>query len=117
MKKGMTVAALVAVLALAGCAQTVEGSVDTVVAECQELPTDANANLVITGQVDGDPYQSDDTDMTIVRLVGGDSTAHCIFRDIDEDTLDDLRGRVTIEGKLDDVLSDGLIYVDDCKLR
>lgn len=117
MKKGFAAAALVAVLALAGCAQTVEGSVETVVKECKEFPTDASVNLVITGRVDGDPYQSDDTDMTIVWLVDGDSKASCIFRDIDEDTLDDLHGRVTIEGKLDDVISDSFIYVDDCKLR
>ncbi|OUO45576.1 hypothetical protein B5F79_09260 [Olsenella sp. An285] len=117
MKKGIAAAALVAVLALAGCAKTVEGSVETVVKECKEFPTDASVNLVITGRVDGDPYQSDDTDMTIVWLVDGDSTASCMFRDIDEDTLDDLHGRVTIEGKLDDVISDSLIYVDDCKLR
>lgn len=117
MRRGIVAAAMVATLALVGCAESVEGSVDTVVAECQEFPTDADVNVVVTGHVDGDPYQSDDTNMTIVRLVGEDSTASCVFRDIDEDTLDELYGRVTIEGKLDDVLSDDYIHVDNCKLR
>lgn len=117
MRKGFELMALAAVLVLAGCAQTVEGSVSTVVEECQEFPTDANVNVVVTGRVDGDPYQSDDTNMTIVSLYDDGYTVNCFFRDIDEDTLDDLWGRVTIEGTLDDVLSDDYIYLDNCKLR
>lgn len=117
MKRGIVTAVMVATLALVGCAQTVEGSVGTVVEECQEFPTDANVNVVVTGHVDGDPYQSDDTDITIVSLRDDGCTVSCIFRDVDEETLDDLSGRVTIEGTLDDVLSDDYIHLNNCKLR
>ena len=119
MKKGIAAAALVAVLVLAGCAQTVEGSIDTVVAECQEFPTDATVHVVVTGRVDGEPNLNDDRESITARLSDGldSGTVMCTFENSSQELIDDLSGRVTIEGTLFSVYSDDFISLTDCKLR
>ena len=60
MRKGIAAAALVAVLAIAGCAQTqteenvISGSVDTVVSTLEEASVDDEFTVEVTGYIIGD---------------------------------------------------------------
>lgn len=119
MRKALANAVVVASLLLCGCAQSVSGSIETVVDECQEFTTDANVKVTVTGRVDGDPYISDDGSRMSVTLAdwGEGYVVHCTFDGTSEELVDDLYGRVTIEGTLSNVLSDSSISIRHCTLR
>ena len=112
-------AAVVAATLLCGCAQSVSGSVETVVDECQEFTTDASVKVTVTGRVEGDPSLSDDGTIASVMLAdwSSDSFVYCTFDDPSDELLDDLSGRVTVEGNLSSVLSDSSVSINHCSLR
>ena len=117
MKKGIAAAALVAVLALAGCAQTVEGSVETVVKECKEFTTDTDVRVTVTGVVDGDPIVFEDTGNVTVELLDGDYLVGCMFESPSEEDIDKMFGSVTIEGDLMEMVSPTSMVIKNCSIR
>lgn len=118
MRIAIATIAIALAIALAGCgAQTIEGSLGTVVDWAQELPTDARANVTVTGRMES---WSSEGDFIMVWLFDGGDSAWCYFDGPDaalEERLGSGHGRVTISGELDsERTSDGSITVRNCTL-
>ena len=115
-------AALVASLGLFGCGgQTITGSVESVVEQCQELPTDAKVRIEVTGELmRGMNVSVGDTSVILSSHEGFSSMSVFASFDplTDEQASDINMGRVTIVGDLDaGYVQDSSIFIRNCKVK
>lgn len=132
MRRAGVILAVATSLALAGCgAETIEGSVETVVDEAQELTTDAEVRVKVTGDTAdyGDEYgsylagrpQPGDT-ATVVLQSDDDGTylVFCQFNEITEEEIGqiDSSGRLTVSGTVNgEGISSDSVFMLDCEIE
>lgn len=132
MKRVGVFLAIAASLVLAGCgAKSIEGSVETVVDEAQELSTDAEVEAKVTGDTAdyGDEYGSylagrpQPGDSATVVLQSDDEGTYlvfCAFDSITEEEIDkiDSSGRLTVSGTIDgEGVSSESVFLLDCEIE
>lgn len=120
MRRIGTCLAIAASLALVGCgARAIDGSVETVVDEAQEVSSDETVNVTVSGYVDLTPSVDSDGSMTVMlRDDEFDNVVYCMFEDATEtDAILVGTGRVTIKGVLSTgTISNSSVILHDCEV-
>lgn len=128
MKRFAVALAVIGAISLVGCesgTRSIEGSVETVIEECQDIPTDAeNVSVKVSGEPSMTTNNVGGSGISVVFLAP-DSTdtsvsVICYFEDADEETMAqiaDLSGRVTITGTLvPSSIEESTVSIEDCEI-
>lgn len=118
----LAIAAGVMAASLAGCAEKVEGSVETVVEACQDFPTDANVEVTVTGTVVNDDAEDCDPGHHCSVWLSDEYYDYSAWCEIDNVTEEEIRearrnSRVTVVGKLvPEMVSYRSVHLENCRI-